>query len=336
MFNWLSYGNDPAKNEPYIEKNYFLNREWSFTLANDIYVRYNAFKDMNEMKAGILKVQPHKIDLGAVFTACPKDHNSIKAELFKPVERELVFDIDLTDYDNIRTCCTGANICGKCWSYMTMAVKVLDVSLRTDFGFKHILWVYSGRRGIHCWVCDPSARVLSNEARAAVVEYLTVHTGSSENSDRRVKTSFTNIHPMIRRCYEILEPCFAMYIADNKGQGLLATKERWMKILNSLPNDAVRLELSKLWEKNEKQSGAERWRQLLAAITPSANESLNNPAAVKKRKLVNYSELDAWRYELVFTHCYPRLDANVSKSQNHLLKSPFCVHPKVELNFSVF
>lgn len=43
---------------------------------------------------------------------------------FRPVERELVFDVDLTDYDDVRSCGSGGHICNKCWPLMAIAIKV--------------------------------------------------------------------------------------------------------------------------------------------------------------------------------------------------------------------
>lgn len=330
LFNWLSYGNDPHKENSAVDRNFFSKREFSFTIQDDIYIRYQSFKDLTELTSAIQKRQPHKIDIGAVFSLAPKEHNSVKPESFKTVERELVFDIDMTDYDDIRTCCSGANICLRCWPYMTMAVKVIDEILREDFGYVHILWIYSGRRGVHCWVCDSAARELPNDARAAIVEYMSVEVNSSKNSDKRLKHTFSDpLHPMLQRAYATLEPYFETCIADGAtGQGLLESKDSCIQVLNSLPNDTIRQELYNSWEKNTSLTGADKWKELKNATTQSAASTDLNKHQMSKKRKINYTELVMWRTELVFTHCYPRLDANVSKAQNHLLKSPFCVHPK--------
>lgn len=46
------------------------------------------------------------------------------------------------------------------------SVQVINEGLRDDFGFHNILWVFSGRRGIHCWVCDAEARAMTGNLHA--------------------------------------------------------------------------------------------------------------------------------------------------------------------------
>jgi DNA primase small subunit len=176
LHSWLSY--DPNGKHPQL----FSKREFSFTIeaipGEEIYIRYQSYSSRQELQEAVQKRRPHKIDIGAIFELPPKDHKTVTNFSKLTAQRELVFDIDLTDYDEVRHCgCSGAAICTKCWTFMTMAVKVMDQGLRDDFGFSQIAWFYSGRRGVHAWICDEAARLMTDQARSAVAHYFEVRYG---------------------------------------------------------------------------------------------------------------------------------------------------------------
>lgn len=98
LFKWLGYDKELTKNK--ISK-----REFSFTLPGDIYTRYLSFSTPVEFQERLKKEIPVKIDIGAIYSNRPCDRKSLKSCLFKPLEKEFVLDIDLTDYDDVRVCC---------------------------------------------------------------------------------------------------------------------------------------------------------------------------------------------------------------------------------------
>lgn len=55
---------------------------------------------------------------------------------------------------------------------MTNAMMIMKYILEERFGFKQLLFVFSGRRGIHIWVCDKRARQLTDSQRKAIVDYI--------------------------------------------------------------------------------------------------------------------------------------------------------------------
>lgn len=46
---------------------------------------------------------------------------------------------DISDYDDVRFCCSGADVCLDCWPLMTVAIKVIDTSLRGRVIFAFLL-----------------------------------------------------------------------------------------------------------------------------------------------------------------------------------------------------
>lgn len=137
-------------------------REISMYTQQNTYLRYLTFDSIESFKAKIIQITPKKMDIGPFYDIKPSKTNGATA-----IAKELVFDIDLTDYP--RECCQDKSICKKCYEIIKCSVKLLNYILKEEFGFKNIGFVFSGRRGLHCWVFDWNE--LDNSVRTDIFKY---------------------------------------------------------------------------------------------------------------------------------------------------------------------
>ncbi|KAF2173744.1 hypothetical protein M409DRAFT_62017 [Zasmidium cellare ATCC 36951] len=303
LFQWLNHSANPQPD--------FTNREFSFWFPGNKVFRYLSFPSADLLKKQCVQMSPERFEIGPQYSINPKDRKTLKnASAFRPIMKELVFDIDMTDYDPIRTCCSGTKICNKCWQFIVMAIKVLDAALREDFGFQHILWVYSGRRGAHAWISDKRAREMDDSKRKAVANYLEVLRGNENGKRLGLRRP---LHPHVARSLKLLDPYFQNEVLTD--QDPWQSAEQAEKLLNLLPDKSLTDALKKKWDSSADRSSNQKWIDVNAMAEAGSLSTLST------------TQLRDVRQDIRLEYTYPRLDAGVTKTTNHLLKSPFVVHP---------
>ena len=152
----------------------FERREFGFELIMDDEERFTrniSFKTPSNLVEYLSTVAPKSAYVGAIYDPPPQP--SVSITKLRWLGRELVFDLDLTDYDDVRTCGKGKeHVCPRCWRIAQDAILFVIETLEEDFGFEKIVCLFSGRRGFHVWVLDDIAKEFDEITREAIVSYI--------------------------------------------------------------------------------------------------------------------------------------------------------------------
>nr|XP_027206386.1 DNA primase small subunit-like [Dermatophagoides pteronyssinus] len=250
---------------------------------------------------------PYRIDIGASYDRpIAKSPHSSTQPLRTPefFFREFIIDIDIDDYDIVRTCCKGKTICGKCWVLMKICTKVLVKLLTEHLGFTEVFIVYSGNRGLHFWVFDRTAGQMDNALRAAVTTYISLVP--------KIETNAFIPKLLWNDVYEIAIQDFEEIV---KHQDIFNSESLLNQLNGILAKQSVNFDLKAM------VSQLQTKYKLSQKYDESINVNLMLWNDIFKSMPKNF-------VQLVVIYCtYPRLDVNVSKDSKHLLKLPFSVHP---------
>lgn len=252
--------------------------------------------------------KPHSITYEGLV-ACSHDLDSSR-----PSMKELVFDLDLTDYPfGIARSDQQRNDCF--WSVVGLGTAVLVELMRECFDLVEAVPVYSGRRGAHLWVLDHRAMQMTDGDRAALVAFLQppIAKGGRVGFETLAGRS-----PCFEELYEKHVAPFwrnrALKPAAEGGLGLFddfETLERFVELLELHSTSLDTL----AFDAFERPNGVARFDYVVSAVADLARQPKLAWATVRVR-------------DAVATFLWPRLDAAVTAKMNHLAKCPFSLHPK--------
>ncbi len=257
--------------------------------------------DEKTLKSLVSSKIPLRLEMGCVYSVPVEERPYVGKTGMVPMQKELVFDLDIDEsYDRFRCCeCTDTKYCKKCWPLITAQAHVIDVLLKKVYNFKHILWVYSGRRGVHCWVLDRRAMHMTERARLLLVNNFCEHYKNdilfvSRNENMYYSDAHKTKLPRSVSKYlcEVLCAHFRAYVTANLEEIFCLTSKTFATI----------------------ESICVAWKLKAEDLKAYAND---------EKKLFDFL-FDIRNYPLLVSlavqFCYPRIDAPVTQHMMHLLK----------------
>ena len=354
-----------------IDKTDFHNREFGFVVGEDRFVRNISFHKPKEMLDFMIKNSVKHAYVGAVYETPPSKDFPIQKIKWK--YREFIFDIDIDEYDaynedgkyvGVRTCgCKGDVFCKDCWSLVQEAMVFIDKTMKEDFGFKEIMWFYSGRRGVHAWILDKITRDFDQPQRLAILDYLTfVHdkkrTQSIEEIPNEAKPLRNRIYALVAKSYleksflpSLLHPVNPLlqckkcnskikaYEIISEAIGKEVKGMSFGKIESSLKEYQIkcpychgvdlenfsRKELEEELEKlNEFGLTENKAKQILRRIKEIDNFDHNQYNIL----IPENTKLRKYLSNQILLYRYPRIDRKVTMDTRRVSRMPFSVHGK--------
>lgn len=210
--------------------------------------------------------------------------------------REFMLDLDLKDWKEKRSLlcdCEDKTCCGKCWLLAEMASLVCHHVFTVACQLGPMLFVYSGGKGCHLWWGHTTARQLTKREREVLAKQV-----FNATAPVRLLQQLPAMATALKRVW--LE-------RGIKARALLADPES---------------PLAQFLLKEVAPAGFV-WPAMAAEKTTPAQQSLARWNALEK--CVSKVTL---LLQVIAYIGWPCIDANVTKSNTHMIKTPFAIHSK--------
>jgi len=323
-----------------------------------IWTRYRPFQKTAQLRDYLINTQPVSINVGPAGASPTstwrmnfgfrKRWGDTSGDLF--FRSELVLDIDLKDYNEVRTCkCTETThalrrclscgkllrsrgprhlerhcncdwqrfknqICSMCWSFARSAMVLIDYILKKKWGIYEFVFVFSGGKGFHCWILDQQVRSFSIEQRKELVASFNPWATHSN-----LYTENCKVDPIFGT-NDFDDLVMQLFIHNVLRTGIfnIAHEHTGARIIEyfGLEQEQLGPKLELLWKVCEdciawESSGEETWKALM-----DFNYRFNDPA-----------EALTIQRRFVYAYTFPRIDELVSTQISHARKLPFSPHP---------